>query len=90
VTLRRKSDGYIEARSFCEVIWGNWRNDADNTTKLKKLLPELAPKPVRTSIRWCALRTVPHTTRMGGCQHRALDAGEVRPRRCGGHGGSDM
>jgi hypothetical protein len=38
---------------------GNWRNDADNTTKLKKLLSWL-PKPVRTSTRWCALRTVPH------------------------------
>jgi hypothetical protein len=58
VTLRRKSDGYIEA-CVCESYRGNWRNDADNTTKLKKLLPELAAKAVRTSIRWCALGTAP-------------------------------
>jgi hypothetical protein len=42
ITLRRSSDGYVEARTFCKHYEGDWRNDFDNTNPLKKGIYGLA------------------------------------------------
>jgi hypothetical protein len=41
ITLRRSSDGYVEACTFCKHYGGDWRNDFDNTNPLKESVYEL-------------------------------------------------